>query len=158
MATVAVGEVEPAVVSTEPMSGDSVYQSSCAACHADGIAGAPKYGDAAAWEPRIAQGIETLYDHAINGINTMPAKGGNTSLSDDSVKAAVDYMLGQESAGQDAGTQMQTAAATTTESTTQDVAAADIGAGQVVYDQSCSVCHAAGVAGECLIGQMEKQG
>ena len=47
------------------------------------------------WEPRIAQGDDVLYDHAINGFNAMPAKGGNVSLSDDSVKTAVDYMIGR---------------------------------------------------------------
>ena len=98
VASVAVGEVtEVAAVSEAPVSGESVYQTSCVACHAAGVAGAPKLGDAAEWEPRLAQGLEVLYDHAINGFNTMPAKGGNVSLSDDAVKAAVDYMLDQES-------------------------------------------------------------
>ena len=79
--------------------GDEVYNSSCAACHAAGVAGAPKVGDPAGWADRIAQGIETLYANAINGIQgsagIMPAKGGNASLSDGSVQAAVDYMLEQ---------------------------------------------------------------
>ena len=98
VASVAVGEVsEVPAVSEGPVSGENIYQASCVACHAAGVAGAPKHGDTAAWEPRIAQGIEVLYDHAINGFNTMPAKGGNVSLSDDAVKAAVDYMIGQES-------------------------------------------------------------
>ncbi|MDJ0958026.1 MAG: cytochrome c5 family protein [Arenicellales bacterium] len=100
VASVAVGEVaETPAVTEGPVSGESVYQASCLACHAAGVAGAPKIGDTAAWEPRIAQGIEVLYDHAINGFNTMPPKGGNMSLSDDAVKAAVDFMLGQESGG-----------------------------------------------------------
>lgn len=82
---------------TEVASGESVYQSSCAACHASGVAGAPTFGDPAAWSERISQGKETLYDHAINGFQgdagNMPAKGGNTSLSDEAVKAAVDHMV-----------------------------------------------------------------
>jgi cytochrome c5 len=57
--------------------------------------GAPKTGDKAAWQPRIAQGKATLYQHAIGGIRAMPAKGGNASLSDADVKAAVDYLLAQ---------------------------------------------------------------
>lgn len=96
VASMAVGEIsekQVAAVSTEAMSGDSVYQSSCAVCHAAGIAGAPKYGDAGAWQPRIAQGIDALYEHSLNGFNAMPAKGGNTSLGDDDVRAAVDYMV-----------------------------------------------------------------
>jgi len=83
----------------EPRSGEQVYQQACAACHATGVAGAPKTGDAAAWTDRIGQGDETLYDHAINGFQgqagMMPAKGGNPNLSDDEVRAAVDYMVGE---------------------------------------------------------------
>lgn len=79
--------------------GDEVYNSSCSACHNAGVAGAPKVGDAGAWADRIAKGAEELYTNAINGIQgaagIMPAKGGNASLSDGSVKAAVDYMLEQ---------------------------------------------------------------
>ncbi|MGQ7249199.1 c-type cytochrome [Halomonas sp. V046] len=73
--------------------GQAIYTSVCFACHDTGVAGAPKRGDAAAWEPRLAQGIETVYDHAINGLNVMPPKGGNPSLSDAEVKAAVDYLV-----------------------------------------------------------------
>ena len=62
-------------------------------CHATGLAGAPKTGDPAAWQVRIAQGVPTLYDHAIHGIRAMPAKGGNANLSDAEVKAAVDYLV-----------------------------------------------------------------
>lgn len=78
-----------------PASGDKVYQSTCAMCHAAGIAGAPKVGDKAAWKARIAQGANTLYSHALGGIRMMPAKGGNPSLSDADVTAAVDYMMSQ---------------------------------------------------------------
>ncbi len=66
----------------------------CAACHASGAAGAPIVGDAGVWAERIAKGTEALYSNAINGIGAMPAKGG-LSLSDNTVKAAVDYMLDQ---------------------------------------------------------------
>lgn len=76
-----------------PKSGDEVYTTACAACHATGALNAPKFGDASAWSARIAKGNETLYANAINGINAMPAKGGNASLSDDEVKAAVDHIL-----------------------------------------------------------------
>lgn len=65
-------------------------------CHAAGVAGAPKPGDKADWGPRIAQGKDRLYKHAIEGFTgakgMMPARGGGTSLSDDEVKAAVDFM------------------------------------------------------------------
>jgi cytochrome c5 len=80
-----------------PAGGEGIYKASCAACHSAGIAGAPKSGDKAAWAPRIAQGKETLYKHAIGGFQgkngVMPAKGGNASLSDADVKSVVDYMI-----------------------------------------------------------------
>ncbi len=73
--------------------GKKVYQNVCSMCHATGAAGAPKPGDHAAWDARIAQGFPTLYDHAINGIRAMPARGGNASLSDADVASAVGYMF-----------------------------------------------------------------
>ena len=78
--------------------GKSTFNKTCALCHASGAAGAPKTGDKADWGPRIAQGKDVLYKHALEGFNgakgAMPARGGNTALSDDEVKAAVDYMVG----------------------------------------------------------------
>ncbi len=62
-------------------------------CHASGVAGAPKFGDKAAWAPRIKQGIDTLHNSALKGKNAMPPKGGNTALPDADVMAAVDYMV-----------------------------------------------------------------
>lgn len=79
--------------------GKGVYGKTCAMCHAAGVAGAPKPGDKADWGPRIAQGKETLYKHALEGFTgakgAMPARGGSASLSDDEVKAAVDFMADQ---------------------------------------------------------------
>lgn len=81
--------------------GKSVYNKTCALCHAANVAGAPKPGDKADWGPRIAQGKDVLYKHALEGFNgakgAMPARGGSTTLSDDEVKAAVDYMVGLSS-------------------------------------------------------------
>jgi cytochrome c5 len=73
--------------------GETTYHSLCTGCHSIGAMGAPRYGDKAAWAPRIAQGMEALYHSALHGKNAMPAKGGNPSLSDADVKAAVDYMV-----------------------------------------------------------------
>ena len=77
--------------------GKSVYGKTCAMCHAAGVAGAPKPGDKADWDPRVAQGKDTLYKHAIEGFTgakgMMPPKGGATNLTDDEVKAAVDFMV-----------------------------------------------------------------
>lgn len=72
---------------------EDLYNTSCAACHGTGAAGAPKMGDAAAWGPRIAQGNDTLYSHAINGLNMMPPRGTCAACSDDDIKAIVDYMV-----------------------------------------------------------------
>jgi cytochrome c5 len=79
--------------------GQGVYAATCVACHAAGVAGAPKLGDKADWGPRVAQGNDTLYQHALNGFTgkkgTMPPKGGNAGLPDSDVRAAVDYMVSQ---------------------------------------------------------------
>lgn len=73
--------------------GKAIYTQACFACHGTGAAGAPKLGDKAAWEARIAQGKDTLYSHALGGFKAMPPKGGNMSLTDADVKAAVDYLV-----------------------------------------------------------------
>ena len=89
-----VSEPEPVAAA---LSGPQVYNSACLACHGAGIGGAPVLGNAEAWAPRIAQGIDILKDHAIKGFQGsagyMPAKGGRTDLSDEEVANAVDYMV-----------------------------------------------------------------
>ena len=79
--------------------GAAIYNSGCMACHATGMAGAPKVGDPAVWVDRIAQGAEMLYEHAIVGYQGkdgyMPPKGGLGHISDDDIKLAVDYMVEQ---------------------------------------------------------------
>lgn len=77
----------------EPRSGEAVYNAACSACHATGAAGAPIKGDAAAWEPRIAKGRDTLLDHALNGFNAMPPRGACGNCSDEEIAHAVDYMI-----------------------------------------------------------------
>jgi cytochrome c5 len=73
---------------------ESNYKKTCATCHAAGIAGAPKFADAAQWESRIAKGMDTLYTSSISGLPPgMPAKGMCFSCSDDDLKAIVDYMV-----------------------------------------------------------------
>jgi cytochrome c5 len=74
--------------------GKTVYEGACLACHATGAAGAPKAGDKAAWAPRLKSGMDALYTSALKGKNAMPPKGGNMSLADADVKAAVDYLTG----------------------------------------------------------------
>lgn len=78
----------------KPRDGASIYGSICMACHATGVASAPKAGDKAAWAPRLAQGKEVLYKNALNGKNAMPPKGGAASLTEAELKAAVDHLIG----------------------------------------------------------------
>ena len=70
----------------------ALYQASCFACHGTGAAGAPVLGDKDAWAPRIAQGEATVLEHAINGLNAMPPRGGS-SLSDEEIKGIVEHMI-----------------------------------------------------------------
>lgn len=91
------GDVQPAAAaaaaSTGPRSGEAVFQASCFACHGTGAAGAPKFGDAGAWGPRAAKGMETLVTHAMQGFNAMPPKGGCAACSDEEISNAVQYMV-----------------------------------------------------------------
>ena len=84
---------EPVVVKpTGPRTGEQVYQGACFACHATGALDAPKKGDAAAWKPRLAQGLETLHKHAIDGIRAMPPRGTCGDCSDDDILNAIKFM------------------------------------------------------------------
>lgn len=73
--------------------GKGTYEKACSVCHASGVAGAPKFGDKAAWKPRIATGADALHNSALKGKNAMPPKGGMADLPDGDVVAAVDYMM-----------------------------------------------------------------
>jgi cytochrome c5 len=85
--------------------GQQTYTTVCATCHDSGVAGAPMISDQGAWQARIAQGKQTLYQHAINGLGAMPPKGGDPSLSNTQVQAAVDYMVAQVGGGASKATQ-----------------------------------------------------
>lgn len=95
----AVAPAPVAAAAPENTVGKSVFGKTCALCHAAGVAGAPKPGDKADWGPRIAQGMDVLNKHALEGYNgakgQMPPKGGAPALTDDEVKAAVKYMADQ---------------------------------------------------------------
>lgn len=133
-------EEEPAAVATtadtDSHPGKAVYDGLCANCHGIPAMAAmmPQTGDVAAWGPRIEKGIDTLYDHAINGfvgdMGMMPGKGGNLSLSDDEVKSAVDYMVSKVQGSDDAAATETTAAA-----------GASDDLGKTVYDGLCANCH-----------------
>lgn len=86
----------PTPVAPEHVAGKRVFDQTCGLCHGAGVAGAPRPGDKASWAPRIAQGTETLYRHALEGYSGatgyMPPRGG-AGLPDADVKAGVDYMV-----------------------------------------------------------------
>jgi cytochrome c5 len=71
-----------------------MYQSACLACHASGVAGAPKTGDGAAWSARAGNGIDALLTSAINGKGAMPPKGGST-YTDEQLRAVIEYILAE---------------------------------------------------------------
>lgn len=90
--TAACSKEDPAL-----QAGRTVWEANCKVCHEPGLAGAPKFGDKAAWAARIAKGEAVLLDHALNGFEgnsgTMPARGGNAALTDDEIRSAVLYMI-----------------------------------------------------------------
>ena len=124
--------------------GQMVYEAICATCHATGLSGSPKFGDAGSWAPHLAKGFDTLVKHAIEGFNAMPAKGGDPSLTDEEVTRAVAYM------GNSAGANF----------TEPPIINASGPAGQLdpdikgkeIYDTLCTTCHAAGLNGAPKFG------
>jgi cytochrome c5 len=158
-------------------SGEEVYKAVCTTCHAAGVAGAPKFGNAGDWAPRIAQGVNTLWDHALKGIRGMPAKGGNTELADVEVERAVVYMANAGGAKfsdpplPEAGAAVADSAPVAPLGATADpaivaaLAAANSGAsaapaaaaagndpGQKLFASVCTACHGAGIAGAPKFG------
>jgi cytochrome c5 len=150
---------------------EAVYTAVCATCHASGLAGAPKIGDAAGWGTRIAQGYETLVKHAIEGIRAMPPKGGNPDLDDIEVARAVVYMANQsgakfkEPAAPAAAPVKAMAAPDAAPAPAADAPAAAIpvaaavpaptvaaDTGKTLYSQACIACHGAGIAGAPKMG------
>ena len=162
--------------------GEGIYNNVCMACHETGAAGAPIRGDEAAWSARTEKGFATLLDHATNGFNAMPARGGNPNLSDEEMQAAVAYMVepvmevpelggGEEEnaasateetattdEGQAAGTEASSAEdATVGDQETEAATASNNGLdGEALYTSlGCVACHASGVAGAPLFGSAE---
>jgi len=138
--------------SSKSAAGEQTYAQVCASCHDSGASGAPKLGDKTAWQPRIQQGQQTLYSHAINGFGAMPPKGGDPSLSDADVQAAVDYMVSE------AGGAQQTASAGGKAAQESQPPAMGPGIKQAaaggaalenesVYQGMCASCHDSGALG-----------
>lgn len=91
--TFGIAGIAAAALPAHAADGKAVYEKVCVACHASGVASAPKFGDKAAWAPRIGTGRDALVASVTNGKGAMPPKGGAGDLKDDDLKAAVDYML-----------------------------------------------------------------
>jgi cytochrome c5 len=154
--------------------GVAVYTATCSACHAIGAAGSPKFGDAAAWSARIAQGYDTLLGHALSGIRAMPAKGGNPDLDDVEVARAVVYMANQagakfkepvakvvaaapaapatEASAPAAVAPAPTATAAPATPAPAAPAAVATDAGKKLYETTCVACHGAGIIGAPKFG------
>lgn len=136
-------------------SGQSIYDNLCISCHGSGMAGAPKMGDTAAWAPRIAQGFDTLVQHAWNGLRAMPAKGGGTDLTEDEIKRVVAYMANKSGASfkaPEAVPAADAAPAPTAETTPAASVAPAANAGEKIYQSSCMACHGSGAMGAPKFG------
>ena len=134
-----------------PKSGEEIYKSVCSACHASGVAGAPKFGDTGIWAPLIKQGQKLLVVSAIGGVRAMPPRGGSAGLSDLEVELAVVHMANSAGAGfKEPATpalEKSAAAAPAAKKTATSPPAADKAGGKKIYDASCVACHGSGVAG-----------
>ncbi|MBT9475037.1 c-type cytochrome [Polaromonas sp.] len=150
-------------------SGEEVYKAQCVACHDSGAAGAPKFGDAAAWAPRLATGFEALWNSALKGKNAMAAQGGGDH-NDIEIARAVVYLTASAggkftapaapapAAASPAAEPVATPAAAVTPAApvaataAAPVAVAAVGSGEALYKQACVACHASGVAGSPKLG------
>lgn len=165
-----VGSVELRDANRPLQAGDAVYKAQCAACHDAGLAGAPKFGDAAAWAPRVATGYEALLTSALKGKGAMGAQSGG-AFSDVEIGRAVVHMANAGGgkfaepaapAAADAAAPATAAAAPAAAAPVAVAAAAPTaapapaapasatvaaGAGEALYKQACAACHVAGVAG-----------
>ena len=167
-----VGMVEIRDANRPLRAGEEVYKGQCAACHATGAAGAPKFADAGAWTARIATGFETLVQSALKGKGAMAPQGGG-DFNDTEIARAVAYMAnaagakfaepaapaaaGAAPAAAEAAPATPVAAAAPAAEAAPAAAApvaaaAAAGAGEALYKQACQVCHAAGVAGAPKFG------
>ncbi|CAN5534734.1 c-type cytochrome [soil metagenome] len=163
-----VGMVEIRDANRPLRTGEEVYKGQCIACHGTGAAGSPKFGDAAAWAPRIATGYDALLHSALKGKGAMAPQGGG-DFQDIEVGRAVVYMttaaggkfaepaVPAAAAGDASSADASTAAPSETPAAAAApaatmLAAADSGAGEALYKQTCFACHAAGVAGAPKFG------
>ncbi|MDM8566480.1 c-type cytochrome [Candidatus Halobeggiatoa sp. HSG11] len=137
--------------------GKEVYDKACTSCHTNGLAGAPKFADKDSWIERVTKGEDTLINSAINGINVMPPRGGRSDLTDNEVKAAVQYMLlaidDKTSIAESAPVQpIVTKSVAKPSVTLSSKSTNGPKSGKEVYTMSCITCHGEGVVGSPKIG------
>ena len=175
-----IGSVEIRDANRPLKSGEEVYKAQCMACHAAGAAGAPKFGDTAAWAPRLATGFAALWNSSLKGKGAMGAQGGG-DFEDVEIGRAVVYMTAAvggtfaepaapaaaaaataDAAPAAAGPSPQVLAALAAAQAPAAAAApaggvvkAAAGTGEALYKQACMACHAAGVAGSPKLGDKE---
>ena len=175
-----VGAVEIRDANRALKSGEEVYNAQCVACHAAGVAGSPKFGDTAAWAPRIATGFDSLWNSALKGKGAMGAQGGG-DYEDTEIGRAVVYMT--SAAGgkflepaapapaaavadamsaapaaappADVVAALAAAKAPVTDAAPASVVKTSAGVGEALYKQACVACHAAGIAGSPKFGDKE---
>ena len=130
-------------------SGEEVFNAVCTSCHTSGALGAPKQGNKGDWGGRIGQGFDKLVEHAINGIRSMPPRGGNPDLSDTEIARTVAYMANSAGANFKAP---EVAAPAETGTPAAAASAAPVADGKGVYEANCAACHGSGVAGAPKLG------
>jgi cytochrome c5 len=86
--------VDAAGAAAGSRSGEDVYNTFCFACHSTGVGGAPKLGSAEDWAPRLAKGMDAMWETTVTGLGTMPPKGTCMTCTDEEMHAAIDYMSG----------------------------------------------------------------
>ena len=166
-----VGRIEFGAPAAPPgaRNGESIVKAVCSNCHAQGLANAPKMGDANAWAPHIKEGLPTLVKNAINGIRAMPPRGGDATLTDTEVARAVVFMANQagakfkeppapKEAAKPAAPQVQAQAPAAPAAPAAQAAPAGKPAaadGKAVYDKVCFACHAQSVAGSPRLGDKQ---
>lgn len=134
-------------------SGQEIYNAACAACHAAGVAGAPKVGAKEAWQPRLEKGMDGLLQSVVNGLGAMPPRGG-TQASEQELKNAIAYML-QETGLEAPGGGADAAAPAAEQPADAEGGEVDLARGREVVEQTCAACHRTGVAGAPKIGDKE---
>ena len=165
LAAATLGWLAGGALAADDGGGKAIYDSGCIGCHGTGILGAPKLGDAAAWAPRVAGGLQAVVNSARAGKGSMPPKGGNMALTDPQLANVVTYMVAQSGgfpaaaakpaaapAAKVATAPAKAVAAQAPTATAGPARGADDAAGKVIYDGGCAGCHGSGVLGAPKLG------